>query len=127
MNFAIRERPVLSAFAALTLAVTLVPVSAQQAPEKIDYEAIFKIKQEGFQNSQVMEILSWLTDVYGPRLTNSPGYRRAGDWAVKEMTSWGLANVGLEPFPFGRGWSNDKYYAMATTPGGSFERITGTL
>ena len=49
MNFAIRQRPGLSAFAALTLAVTLVPVSAQQAAEKIDYEAIFKIKQEGFQ------------------------------------------------------------------------------
>ena len=34
--------------------------------------------------------MSWLTDVYGPRLTNSPGFRKAGDWAVKEMTSWGL-------------------------------------
>ena len=36
-----------------------------------------------------------LTDVYGPRLTNSPGFRKAGDWAVKEMTSWGLTNVTL--------------------------------
>jgi hypothetical protein len=71
-----------------------------------------------------MEIMSWLTDVYGPRLTNAPGYRKAGDWAVKEMTSWGLANVKLEPWgPFGRGWSNDKFYASATTPGGSFPLI----
>jgi hypothetical protein len=71
-----------------------------------------------------MEILSWLTDVYGPRLTNSPGYRKAGDWAVKEMTSWGLANAKLEPFgPFGRGWANEKYYVTATTPGGSFPVI----
>ena len=123
MRFLIRQRPLLSACFALTLALTLVPVSAQQAPEKVDYDAIYKIKQEGFQNSQVMDIMSWLTDVYGPRLTNSPGFRRAGDWAVKEMTSWGLANVKLEPFAFGRGWSNDKYYAMATTPGGSFAII----
>ena len=71
-----------------------------------------------------MELTSWLTDVYGPRLTNSPGFRRAGDWAVKEMTSWGLVNVKLQPFgPFGRGWANDKFYMMATTPGGSLPVI----
>ena len=68
--------------------------------------------------------MSWLTDVYGPRLTNSPGFRKAGDWAVKEMTSWGLVNVKLQPFgPFGRGWANDKFYMMATTPGGSLPVI----
>jgi len=123
MRFLIRHRRLLSAAGALTLALTLVPVSAQQAPEKVDYEAIYKIKQEGFGNSRVMEVMSWLTDVYGPRLTNSPGFRKAGDWAVREMTSWGIANVKLEPFTFGRGWSNDKYYAMATTPGASFAII----
>ena len=100
------------------------PVSAQQAPaERVDYDAIYKIKDEGFQRSKVMEIVSWLTDVYGPRLTNSPGFRKAGDWAVKEMTSWGLSNVKLEPFPFGRGWSNDRFSMTATTPGGSFPVI----
>ena len=124
MSFSIRQRPLLSACAALMLTLALVPVSAQQAAEKIDYDAIYKIKQEGFQNSKVMEIMSWLTDVYGPRLTNSPGFRKAGDWAVKEMTGWGLTNVKLEPFgPFGRGWANEKFYMMATTPGASFPVI----
>ena len=107
----------------MALAVTFVPVSAQQA-ERVDLNAIYKIKEEGFQRSKVMEIMSWLTDVYGPRLTNSPGFRKAGDWAVKEMTSWGLVNVKLQPFgPFGRGWANDKFYMMATTPGGSLPVI----
>jgi carboxypeptidase Q len=110
--------------AALAAGLALAPVSAQQAPaERVDYDAIYKIKDEGFQRSKVMEILSWLTDVYGPRLTNSPGFRKAGDWAVKEMTSWGLTNVKLEPFPFGRGWSNDKFSMTATTPAGSFPVI----
>ena len=110
--------------AGAALLVALAPLSAQQAPaERIDYDAIYKIKDEGFQRSKVMETLSWLTDVYGPRLTNSPGFRKAGEWAVKEMTSWGLANVKLEPFPFGRGWSNDKFSMTATTPGGSFPVI----
>jgi carboxypeptidase Q len=110
--------------AALVAALALVPVSAQQAPgERIDYDAIYRIKEEGFQRSKVMETLSWLTDVYGPRLTNSPGFRKAGEWAVKEMTSWGLVNAKLEPFPFGRGWSNDRFSMIATTPGGSFPVI----
>ena len=127
MRFTVRHRPVV---AVATLAATLafVPLAAQQPQEKIDYEAIYKIKDEGFARSQVMNIMSWLTDVYGPRLTNSPGFRKAGEWAVKEMSSWGLANVKLEPWtgptgPFGRGWSNDKFYMQATTPGGSFPII----
>ncbi len=128
MRMAIRQRALLNArgtlvAGALALAVTFVPVSAQQA-ERVDLNAIYQIKDEGFQRSRVMEIMSWLTDVYGPRLTNSPGFRKAGDWAVKEMTSWGLVNVKLQPFgPFGRGWANDKFYMMATTPGGSLPVI----
>jgi hypothetical protein len=110
--------------AGAALLVALAPLSAQQAPaERIDYDAIYKIKDEGFQRSKVMETLSWLTDVYGPRLTNAPGFRKAGEWAVKEMTAWGLANVKLERFPFGRGWSNDRFSMTATTPGGSFPVI----
>lgn len=118
-----RFRSPLALGAIFALAVTFLPVSAQQA-ERVDLNAVYKIKEEGFQRSRVMEITSWLTDVYGPRLTNSPGFRRAGDWAVKEMTSWGLVNVKLQPFgPFGRGWANDKFYMMATTPGGSLPVI----
>jgi hypothetical protein len=123
MRFLVRQKPALAA-SVLATAVMFMPVSAQQAPERVDLDAIYKIKQEGFQNSRVMEIMSWLTDVYGPRLTNSPGFRKSGEWAVKEMTSWGLTNVRLEPFgPFGRGWANDKFYMMASTPGGSFPVI----
>ncbi len=123
MRFTIGQRPLLAG-AALAAGLALTPLSAQQAPERVDYEAVYKIKDEGFQRSKVMEITSWLTDVYGPRLTNSPGFRKAGEWAVKEMTSWGLANAKLEPFgPFGRGWSNEKFAVTATTPGGSFPVI----
>ena len=121
---AFRHRPVV-AVATLAGALAFTPLAAQQAPETVDYEAIYKIKNEGFARSQVMDIMSWLTDVYGPRLTNSPGFRKSGEWAVKEMTSWGLANVKLEPWegpngPFGRGWSNDQFLMQATTPGGTF-------
>ncbi len=127
MMFALRPRP-LVATAALAATLAFAPLAAQQPQEKVDYDAIYKIKDEGFARSQVMTIMSWMTDVYGPRLTNSPGFRKSGEWAVKEMSSWGLANVKLEPWvtptgPFGRGWSNDKFYLQATTPGGSFPII----
>ena len=125
MKLSLRHRPIVAG-AALLGTLAFAPLAAQQvAQERVDHDAIYRIKDEGFSRSQVMNIMSWLTDVYGPRLTNSPGYRKAGDWAVKEMTSWGLANVKLEPWvtptgPFGRGWSNDQFLMQATTPGATF-------
>ena len=123
MRLTVRHRP-LVAGSVLAATLAFVPLTAQQQQERVDHDAIYRIKTEGFQRSEVMTIMSWLTDVYGPRLTNSPGFRKSGEWAVKEMSGWGLANVKLEPWgPFGKGWTNDKFYAMATTPGGSFPLI----
>jgi carboxypeptidase Q len=84
--------------------------------EKVDLDAIYRIKEEGFQRSTVMEIESYLTDVYGPRLTGSPNIKEAAAWAQKTMKDWGLANVHLETWPFGRGWQNQRYVASAVTP-----------
>ncbi len=86
--------------------------SAQVARETVDTAAIAKIKAEEASNSQVMELLSTLSDVYGPRLTGSPGFERAAEWVEKELRSWGLENVHREYWgPFGRGWSLKKYSA----------------
>jgi len=102
--------------AAVTLASGL-PVAAQwTAAEKPDLDAIYKIKDEGLQRSKVMETASYLTDVYGPRLTGSPDLAEAADWTTKTMTSWGLSNVHLEKWPFGRGWRSERFAAMALTP-----------
>ena len=59
-----------------------------------------------------METLSYLTDVHGPRLTNSPNMRAAAAWAKQRLESYGLANVALEAWgPFGRGWVNERTVA----------------
>ena len=86
------------ACAVLLTAAAALPLGA--ASERIDYQAINKIKQQGLnpQNSQVMDISSWLTDVYGPRLTGAPNTQKAGEWAVAKMKEWGLQNVALEPW-----------------------------
>jgi carboxypeptidase Q len=93
-------------------------VSAQVAQvEKVDLEMMKKIREEGTQRSQVMETLSWLTDVHGPRLTNSPQYNRASEWAKGKLTEWGLQNASLEAWgPFGRGWSLEGFTANIVKP-----------
>ena len=70
--------------------------------EKVDVDTIERIKTEVEEHSQVMDTASWLTDVYGPRLTGSPLTKAAGDWAVARMRSWGLSNVHLESWGPGR-------------------------
>ena len=105
---------------AVCAAAAALPLGA--ASEKIDYEALGKIKAQGLspQTSQVMEISSWLTDVHGPRLTGSPGTQKAGEWAAAKMKEWGLQNVALEPWAdrstFTQGWTNDKFYMAAVSP-----------
>jgi hypothetical protein len=88
-----------------------------QSQERLDLDALYRLKDEGLQRSQVMETASYLTDVYGPRLTNSPNIRAAAKWTTMKMTEWGLTNVKLEPWgPFGRGWSNEKVVVQAIAP-----------
>jgi hypothetical protein len=95
----------------------LVASIAGQVAEPVDLDAIYRIKEEGLQRSKVTEIASYLTDVYGPRLTGSPNIRAAGEWAVKEMRGWGLSNVQLETWgEFGRGWTNDRFAAHLLAP-----------
>ena len=89
------------------------------AQERVDQAAIDKIKAEGLQRSQVMETASWLTDVFGARLTGSPNIKAAGEWAAKKLTEWGMVNAKLEPWGyFGRGWTNDRLtvHVLAPTP-----------
>jgi carboxypeptidase Q len=83
------------------------------AQERVDLNVIHKIKTAelggggGFGGgggrgpSRVMDIMYNLTDRYGPRLTNSPQFRAAGQWAAGQLKEWGLSNVQLEK------WSSD--------------------
>lgn len=112
----VRKRMKLAAALALvfTAAWTLAAQTDWPAPNA---SAISTFEQEGFQHSRLMDVLSYLTDVYGARLTNSPNIREAADYAVKTLGSYGLANVHEEPWgPFGRGWSNELVEANEITP-----------
>jgi hypothetical protein len=82
-----------------------------------DADMINKIKKEGTENSKVMDIAFHLTDISGPRLTSSPGFFRAANWAKDQMTIWGLSNAAIEPWgEFGRSWQQDYCYVAMTSP-----------
>src|SRR6185436_1618386 len=61
-------------------------------------DPIVRIREEGLNRSQVMQTLSYLTDVIGPRLTGSPNLKRANEWTRDKLTAWGLTNAHLEPW-----------------------------
>jgi len=80
-------------------------------------ETIDKIKEEGSKNSQVMQTLSYLTDVIGGRLTGSPNMKKANEWTRDTMAKWGMQNAHLESWgPFGRGWSLKGFTAQVVSP-----------
>ena len=80
-------------------------------------EVIDKIRDEGMNRSQVMQHLSYLTDVIGGRLTNSPNMKRANEWTRETMAKWGMQNAKLEAWgPFGRGWSLKSFSAQVVDP-----------
>lgn len=93
--------------------ILLYPVLAD---EPVDLQMVTRIKQEGLNNSQVMETLSYLTDVHGPRLTGSPNYKIAAEWCRYQLSEWGLENARLESWAFGRGWSIERYSAEMLEP-----------
>jgi len=87
------------------------------AQTNYDASTINRIKDEEQKNSQVMDIAFHLTDVSGPRLTASPGFMRAAEWARNTLASWGLTNATLEPWgDFGKGWQQEKCYVAMTKP-----------
>jgi len=93
------------------------PDEAKNNSSKIDIDALGKIRMEGLRNSKVMDIAFHLTDVSGPRLTGSPGFMRAANWAKDELTKMGLVNANLEPWgEFGKGWQQEKCYVAMTAP-----------
>jgi hypothetical protein len=88
-----------------------------QAQEKIDTLAVSRIKEEGLKNSQVMDLLVYLCDVYGPRLAWSPEYKRGAEWAAGKMKEMGLQNVYFDNWaPLGKGWSLKNFSALVTAP-----------
>jgi carboxypeptidase Q len=83
----------------LALALVLLAVVQTAAQDRVDLQAAELIRREGLESgSKVWDYLSWLSDVYGPRLAESPQYRKAAEWAVTKLTEMGLVNAKMESY-----------------------------
>ena len=92
-------------------------VVSLHARERIDHDTYWKIRQEATTNSHILRTAHVLTDRYGPRLTGSPNLKAAGEWAVKQLESWGLQHGRMEPWDWGNpGWLNERLVAHITAP-----------
>jgi len=98
---------------ALILSLFYLPVLGQNG----NADLLARIRKEAMERSQIMKTMHMFTDVYGPRLTGSPNHKSAAEWAVSQMTSWGLDNAHLEPWDFGHpGWLNERLTAHILSP-----------
>lgn len=92
----------------LVAGLVLIP-AALGAQEAIDHSMIAKIRAEGIDRSQVGAMFDTLTTVIGPRLTGSPAYLRAANYARQKLIAYGASNARLESWPFGKGWELEKF------------------
>ncbi len=102
-----------------TLLLFLLPcmLSAQKAQPSVDWEAVAKIREEGFQRSQVTDIVGYMTDVLGSRLSLSEHMKKAQMWAKDKMGAIGLTNVAIEPFmEYGAAWDNEYFSLQMIEP-----------
>src|SRR5688500_13361240 len=105
----------MSAARSLCLAVLLPVAAAAQMP---DSAVLARIRDEGFNRSKVFETAIALSDIRGPRLAGSLQFREAAEWAVKELTAWGMTGAMLEPWGTrgGRSWSVTRHSMEMLTP-----------
>ncbi|MGE3276609.1 MAG: M20/M25/M40 family metallo-hydrolase [Vicinamibacterales bacterium] len=102
-----------STITALAIVAITAVVSAQSA---LDAGVFSRIRDEGLNRSQAMDHVSWMADVYGPRMTGTPSFAAASDWAMKQFSSWGLQNVHQERFQYGQGWKVERFSAHLVEP-----------
>lgn len=104
-------------FLPVMIAMLLLIPGLLWSKEPVDLEMIAKIKAEATENSRIMETMFYLTDVHGPRLTNSKNYLDASQWCVEQLSTWGVKNARLEPWgTFGKGWAVERFSVEMLEP-----------
>ncbi|MCA8948896.1 MAG: M28 family peptidase [Planctomycetes bacterium] len=91
----------------LTVGLSAQRPAGSGVAEPVDEAAVEFFLAEGLQRSQVMDHLSWICDVHGPRLTGSPNLANAQRWAVERFADFGFDAHTEAWGPFGRGWRCD--------------------
>lgn len=104
-------RRIARSFSIICAGTVLLAFASQQTPQ-VDRDMIAKIREEGFQRSQVMEMAGYMSDVIGARLTLSQDMKSAQTWVKNKMEDIGLVNTVIEPFmEYGVTWDNE-YFSL---------------
>ncbi|MBQ7773563.1 MAG: M20/M25/M40 family metallo-hydrolase [Bacteroidales bacterium] len=102
----------------MVVAVSAMAASAILAQTRLSDETAYRIKAEGFSNSQVEPIAQFMTDDLGPRLAASQMKLRSEEMVLAKLKEMGFQNVRAEfayDFPKG-GWDNQMNYVAMTAP-----------
>src|SRR5688572_25457081 len=105
-------RPILIVLSVFGISLSL----SAQSSNPPDTATINRIRGEAVVKSQAIEHHWWLSEVFGPRATGTPGYQQGADWVMKKFAEWGLKNIHVERFPFGQGWTIERFSAHMLTP-----------
>jgi hypothetical protein len=92
----------------ITIAACLLFAAVAAAQTQVGDPTLTRIRTEGLEHSQAAAVFDYLTINIGPRLTASPAHKRAVEWTRERLASYGLSNVHVEPWTFGRGWELQK-------------------
>lgn len=69
------------------------------------------------ENGQAMEVVSWLSDVYGPRLLGTENYWQALQWTKSTLHAWGIEEVEFHSFNRShRAWQLKGFSAEMVAP-----------
>jgi hypothetical protein len=85
--------------------------SAARGGARTDPALLGRIREEGLQRSRVLATATVLSDVFGPRLAGSSGYRAAAEWARATLAEYGLAAARLEAWGTraGAAWTVERH------------------
>ena len=103
-------------FSTLSLLTITLSLGAQVPMAGVDPATVNRIRGEAITCSQAMETHWWLSEVYGPRATGTPAYTQGADWVMKKFAEWGLKNIHTERFPFGQGWTIERFSIHLLAP-----------
>jgi carboxypeptidase Q len=107
----------------LGAALVATPASAQTFPT--NDPVIRRMWMEGMaEGSQTYRLAQTLMDSVGPRLTGSPGFHNAIDWALKKYASWGIT-ARKEQYGTWRSWRRGKTHADLIAP--RFRTLEATM
>jgi hypothetical protein len=101
-------------FVVLVLCSSIAAGAPEQDPYATWRAPIGKIVARSLEPGALAQ-LTELGDTFGSRLTGSPGYTKAAEWAAAQLRAAGAQNVHFEKFKLEHGWQRVRRRARCTS------------